>query len=73
MKTYKVTTYNDKSSYTVSLDDDGVVDVDGLLPASAENLKFSVARRIERSGLSPLAALGQATGGYSHITEVQET
>ena len=69
MRTYKVITYGD-NVYTVSLDDNGVVDVDGLLPGTAENLKASVSRNMERRGLSPIVALGLAVGSYSTVTEV---
>jgi hypothetical protein len=71
MKNYKVTTYGDElSDYTVSLDDNGVVDVDGLLPETAENLKMSVTRHMNKRGLPAVTALGQAIGPYSHLTEV---
>lgn len=72
MKTYRVETYGE-SHYTVSLDDDGVVDVDGLLPESAENLKASVARHMERRNLKAITALGLAVGPYSQVTESDES
>lgn len=71
MKTYRVTTYGD-SVYTVSLDDNGVVDVDGLLPATAEGLKASVSRHMERRGLPAVTALGLAVGSYSDVEEVND-
>lgn len=71
IKTYEVSTYGGRP-YTVSLDDDGIVDVDGLLPASANNLKEAVNRHMERRGLPPIAALGLAIGSYSHLTEVDD-
>lgn len=71
MKTYKVTTYGE-ATYTVSLDDDGVVDVDGLLPETADNLKASVERHMERRGLSAIVALGLAVGRYSEVSEVTD-
>lgn len=69
MKTYLVTTYNNTSEYVVSIDDDGVVDTDGLLPDGQAVLRFSVARHINR-GLSSVQALQQAIGAYSYLTEV---
>lgn len=72
MKTYRVNTYNDKTTYDVTIDDEGVVDVDGLLPNSAEALKESVARYVEQRGLMPVVALGLAIGSYSHLTEVED-
>lgn len=71
MKTYKVLTYGE-ASYTVSLDDDGVVDVDGLFPDTVESLKAAVSRHITKRGLSPVTALGLAVGPYSQVTEVDE-
>lgn len=69
MRTYKVTTYDDKTTYRVSIDDDGVVDVDGLLPKGAETLKFAVERHIKVHKLSPVVALQKAVGAYSYLTE----
>ena len=71
MKTYRVDTYGD-GSYTVSLDDDGVVDIDGLLPASAEGLKASIVRHMERRRLPAVTALGLAVGPYSYVTELDD-
>lgn len=71
MKTYKVTTYGE-ATYTVSLNDDGVVDVNGLLPETADNLKASVERHMERRGLSAIVALGLAVGRYSEVEEVTD-
>lgn len=70
MKTYRVTTYGG-SVYTVSLNDDGVVDVDGLMPPSAESLKEAVNRHMEKRGLPAVTALGLAAGSYSHVEEVE--
>lgn len=72
MKTYKVTTYGD-GSYTVSLDDTGVVDVDGLLSDTVEGLKASVARHMKRRRLSAVTALGLAAGPYSHVEEAEDS
>ena len=69
MKTYKITTYGG-GVYTVSLDDSGVVDVNGLLPDDANNLKWSVSRNMDRRGLSPIVALGLVAGSYSTLSEV---
>ena len=69
MKTYKVTAYRG-GAYTVSLDDSGVVDVNGLLPDAANNLKWSVRRNMDRRGLSPIVALGLVAGSYSTVSEV---
>lgn len=69
MKTYRITTYGE-SHYTVSLDDNGVVDVDGLLPQTAENLKASVVRHMERRNLPSITALGLSAGPYSLVEEV---
>lgn len=71
MKTYRVTTYGEKT-YTVSLDDDGVVDVDGLLPDTTERLKAAVKRHMERRNLSPVTSLGLVIGAYSELTEVDD-
>jgi hypothetical protein len=70
MKTYKVSTYNDAGAYTVSLNDDGIVDVDGLTPQASENLKFSVDRFMTKHNLPAITALGKAAGPYSFVTEI---
>jgi hypothetical protein len=72
VKTYRVTTYKDKATYTVSLDDSGVVDVDGLFPETAEALKTTVSGNIERRSLSPITALQVAIGSYSFLEEVSD-
>lgn len=71
MKTYRITTYGD-ATYTVSLNDDGIVDVDGLLPETANNLKASVERHMERRGFPAITALGLAVGRYSEVEEVTD-
>lgn len=73
MKTFRVVTYNQDATYTVSLDDNGVVDVDGLPADSAENLKASVARYIEKRGIMPILALDLAVGSYSHLEDVDDS
>jgi hypothetical protein len=69
MKRYKVTS-NSKSFYSVTLDDHGVVDVDGLLPATAETLKSAVERYMKRYNLPLLRAFGKAIGPYATAQEV---
>jgi hypothetical protein len=71
VKNYKVTTYGE-ATYTVSLNDDGIVDVDGLLPETANNLKASVERHMERRNLPAITALGLAVGRYSEVEEVTD-
>lgn len=67
-KTYTVTTYDGKTSYTVTLDETGVVEAD--LPATAfEDLKASVSRSMSRYGLSAITALGRVVGSYSVVTD----
>jgi hypothetical protein len=68
MKRYRVT--SNKSSYSVTLDAGGVVDVDGLLPASVETLKFSVERYMKKHKLPLLRAFGKAIGPYATAQEV---
>lgn len=70
MKTYEVKTYNDKATYTVSLDEAGVKGVDGLFPETATNLMETVQRYMERRRLSSEAALVMAIGPYSYISAV---
>jgi len=69
MKTYRVTS-NNKAGYLVTLDDHGVVDVDGLLPSSAEMLKMSVAHYMKTYNLSLLQAFGKAIGPYATAQEI---
>jgi hypothetical protein len=69
MKTYKVTSNND-SSYSVTLDDHGVVDVDGLLPSTAEMLKMTVDHYIKTYNLPLLRAFGKAIGPYATAHEI---
>lgn len=69
MKRYRVTS-NNKSSYSVTLDASGVVDVDGLLPSSVETLKFAVDRYMKRYKLPLLRAFGKAIGPYATAQEV---
>lgn len=73
MKTFRVVTYNQDATYTVSLNESGVVDVDGLPADSAENLKASVARYIKKRGLMPVMALDLAVGSYSHLEDVDDS
>ncbi len=70
MKTYEITTYDETATYTVTLNEVGVVDVEGLLPETAENLKATVARHMTRRRLRSITALGLAVGPYSHVKEV---
>lgn len=72
MTTYTVTTYQDKATYKVTLDETGVVAVDGLTADTAETLKSSVARYMHRNGLPATTALGLAIGPYSFATEADE-
>lgn len=69
MKTYQVKGYDDRDLYTVSIDDNGVVDVDGLMPQGTELLKYDVERHIGR-GLTATVALQKAIGAYSHLEEI---
>lgn len=69
MKSFKVTSHN-QASYTVTLDDHGVADVDGLLPSSAEMLKLSVGHYMETYNLPLLKAFGRAIGPYATAHEV---
>lgn len=69
MKTYKVTS-NNEAGYTVTLDDHGVADVDGLLPASAEMLKMTVQHYMKTYNLPLLKAFGKAIGPYATAQEV---
>lgn len=71
-KTYQVTTYDGKTTYQVTIDEDGVVDTDGLLPRGAENLRFQVERHISVHDLTAVQALQRAIGAYSHLTEVED-
>ena len=68
MSTHLVSTYGDQATYTVELDDSGVVSVDGLPKQSEDELKYAVSRYIE-NGLSPVAALGKYVGSYSFVTD----
>lgn len=69
MKTYKVTSHNE-TGYTVTLDDHGVVDVDGLLPPTAEMLKSAVEHYMDTYDLPLLKAFGKAIGPYATAQEV---
>jgi hypothetical protein len=71
-KVYRVTTYQDKETFTVTVNEGGVVAVDGLSPALAASLVASVKRFIDRYGLAPVTALGKAVGPYSFVTDVDE-
>lgn len=66
MKTYRVSPYGG-GSYTVSINDRGVVDVDGLSPETAESLKLSVKRHMDRRGLPATTALGLVVGSYATV------
>lgn len=70
MKTYQVTSYDGRTSYRVSINDDGVTKVTGLTPSGADVLTFGVAQNIGR-GLTPVVALQKAIGAYSYLTEVE--
>jgi hypothetical protein len=69
MKTYIVTTYQDKATYTVTLDDTGVVSATELSDSAIEQLKSSVSRLMNRYNLSPVTALDRVIGSYSTLTE----
>ncbi len=69
-KTYVITTYQDKETYTVTLNEKGVVDVDGLPSDLAASLAFTVKRFMGRYEMAPITALGKAVGPYSVVTEV---
>jgi len=69
MKNYLVTGPGG-GTYTVTLDDSGVVRVDGLFPSSAELLKHGVNRFMTRNKISSLRALSLVAGSYSWVTEV---
>ena len=68
-KVYQVTTYQDKETFTVTLNESGVVDVDGLSSELAASLVASVKRFVDRYGLPPITALGKAVGPYSLVTD----
>lgn len=68
MSTYLVTTYDDAATYSVVLDETGLVEAEGLSDESTQALAQSVARYM-RHGVSPAAALGRAVGPYSFVTE----
>jgi len=70
MTTYKVSTYEDKATYTVEMDETGVVSVDGLSDSATELLQYSVKRHMDNLRLSPAKALGKSVGPYSFVTEV---
>ncbi len=67
-KVYTVTTYDNKASYSVTLDETGVVEAD-LPPTALEDLKFSVKRNMDRYGLPAITALGRVVGSYSFVTD----
>lgn len=69
--TYEVATYDGRTSYMVTIDDDGVIKVDGLTPSGAEVLEFGVLRHIGR-GLPAVQALQKAVGAYSYLTEIKD-
>lgn len=58
------------ATYVITLDSDGVVSVDGLLPSGEESLKLSVERGIKYHKLPLLKALGRAIGPYATATEL---
>lgn len=69
MATYKVSTYNDKTTFTVVLDESGVIGSDDLPADMLENLKMTVERRMSRNGLPAPTALALAVGSYSYVEE----
>lgn len=69
MKTYRITS-NNSASYTVTLDDSGVVDVDGISPSLGEILKLSVENYMKSYDLPLLRALGKAIGPYATAVEI---
>lgn len=73
MKTYKVTPFNDQVSYTVTLDGEGVVSVEGIDEEALATLQAGVNRHIERRALNPVAALTQAVGSYATVEDVTDT
>lgn len=72
MKTYKIHSHADKVTYSVSLDETGVVETDGLSDNLSDLLKHSVERHMTKRGLSAIMALGLAVGPYSTVTEADE-
>lgn len=71
-KTYKVTTYQDAATYTVTLDDTGVVSATELSEKAVEDLKNSVTRLMTRYGLTPVVALSRVVGSYSTVTDAED-
>lgn len=67
MKTYRITTYNNKATYTVSIDETGVVKADGLTGLALGSLKTTVTRYMTKHGFSAETALGLAVGPYSTV------
>lgn len=71
-RTFEVTGPAGGPSYRVTLDETGVVDVDGLLPESVERMKRSVEQTMQRHRLPVLRAFGHVAGSYSTIVEVTD-
>lgn len=72
MRTYKITTFNGESTYDVTIDETGVVSVNGLPSTTAGDLKSSVSRHMKRHGLPPATALGVSVGSYATIVEADK-
>lgn len=69
MKSFRISSTG-KASYTVTLDDHGIADVDGLLPATAEMLKMTVRHYMDTYKMPLLLALGKAIGPYATAEEI---
>lgn len=67
MRTYSVKTYQDQATYTVTIDETGVISADGLPDDAVENMKASVARHMARNKLPAVTALGLVVGPYSTV------
>jgi hypothetical protein len=72
MNTYLVSTYGDEATYTVTLDESGVSNVEGLPTDAVALLQYSVKRHIT-NGLSPITALSKSVGPYSTVTGTDAT
>lgn len=69
-KTYKISTYEDKATYTVTVDETGVISADGISEEATAELQESVSRLMKRYNLSPTTALDRVVGSYSTLSEV---
>lgn len=69
-KTYTISTYADKATYTVTLDDTGILSAEGISEGATDELRDSVARLMKRYNLAPVTALDRVIGSYSTVSEV---